>query len=207
MIRRMRLLASSLPSRLHSCRLVDGRADSRAGRGEGRRPVVVQAETSNSTAARGWQAARACRQSEGEGATSEVHILRDPQRLIESRKAAEHRKCWQSSPPAPQVLQVLTSDRSAEHSQAPLLHSAQTHRNCVASANGSIRNRRSKDRTQHRATLLRRPPTVDLRLVGCEQLNTPCTRCNTTTSSSHPSQLSLYLLFTDIMNCLHQSLS
>jgi len=107
MIRRMRLLASSLPSRLHSCRLVDGRADSKAGRGEGRRPVVVQAETSNSTAARGWQAARACRQSEGEGATSEVHTTGPS----EADREPEDRR-------APQVLQVLTSDRRAQPSTA-----------------------------------------------------------------------------------------
>ena len=50
MIRRMRSLASSLRPRLHFCRPAYSSVSTRADRGEGGRPVVVQAETGNSTA-------------------------------------------------------------------------------------------------------------------------------------------------------------
>jgi hypothetical protein len=56
----------------------------------------------------------------------------------------------------------------------PLLHSGQTHRNCVLSANGTIRNRRSKDRAQHRASFVRLP------LVGSPNSTRRSHPCNTT---------------------------
>jgi hypothetical protein len=126
----------------------------------------VQAETSNSTSQRGGS-----------------HLG------LADRARARVRRVKSTTDPRP-PLQGLIVCRSRQtpwtirycirHRHIGIASLAPTAR-CFA-----IRNRRSKERAQHRAIRLSRPPTAPLRLVGYSRLNTPCTRCNTTACTSHP---------------------